>query len=144
MCRLNQEINFMKDRWKLSLYTLLVFSFLFYTGTVYQQVPTGVISTQDALRGKMLWQDKNCTACHQLYGLGGFLGPDLTNVYSAPGKSPDYLKGIILSGTTTMPAFQFSSQEMEDLLAFLQHVDASGLSDPKQFDRKLNGTIESE
>lgn len=133
----------MNDRWKLSLYTLLVLSFLFYTGTVYQQVPTGVVSTQEALRGKMLWQDKNCTACHQLYGLGGFLGPDLTNVYSAPNKTPDYLKGIISSGTTTMPAFQLSPEEMEDLLAFLQHVDASGLSDPKQFSIQANGTIES-
>lgn len=133
----------MKDRWKLNLYTLLVLAFLFYTGTVYQQVPTGAVSTQEALRGKMLWQNKNCTACHQLYGLGGFLGPDLTNVYSAPGKTPGYLKGIIASGTATMPSFQLSSVEMENLLAFLQHVDASGLSDPKQFSIQTNGTIES-
>ena len=32
--------------------------------------------------GRLVWQKYNCHTCHQLYGLGGYLGPDLTNVYS--------------------------------------------------------------
>ncbi len=37
-----------------------------------------------AAAGKLLYQKYNCQACHQIYGLGGYMGPDLTNVYSAP------------------------------------------------------------
>jgi hypothetical protein len=43
-----------------------------------------------------------------------------------------------------MPSFELDENEMDNLLAFLQHVDASGKSDPKNFRRNLDGTIESQ
>ena len=32
-----------------------------------------------ARAGRALWHDHNCQTCHQIYGFGGFLGPDVTN-----------------------------------------------------------------
>ncbi|MCZ6597955.1 MAG: hypothetical protein O7B99_09975, partial [Planctomycetota bacterium] len=29
--------------------------------------------------GLAVWRENNCQACHQVYGFGGFHGPDLTN-----------------------------------------------------------------
>ncbi|MCH7870146.1 MAG: c-type cytochrome, partial [Planctomycetes bacterium] len=33
-----------------------------------------------AKSGLAIWRENNCQACHQIYGYGGFLGPDLTNL----------------------------------------------------------------
>ena len=98
-------------------------------------IPGMVNSTE----GKMLWQQHNCNACHQVYGLGGYLGPDLTNVYSI--KGPAYIRAFLQNGTVIMPNFQLTEQETVALLAFLQDIDASGKSDPRTFIINNNGTI---
>ena len=41
--------------------------------------------SKKAIEGENIWLQKNCNSCHQLYGLGGYLGPDLTNIFSASG-----------------------------------------------------------
>lgn len=128
---------------KILTYILLILAFGVYTGFIYRQ---GALAAdpgmQAAMQGKQIWQEKNCTACHQIYGLGGFLGPDLTNIYSAKGKGPLYIQAFVSGGTNVMPSFNLTRQEMDYLVAFLKHTDASGKSDPKIFKRNLNGTIE--
>jgi nitric oxide reductase subunit C len=124
--------------------TILILAYASYSGAVYWIPITQSNADDQILRGKEIWQQKNCNACHQLYGLGGFLGPDLTNVFSHKGKGPDYIKAFVSGGTATMPAFDLSNQEMESLIAFLQHVDSSGKSDPRKFKITGHGTIESE
>ncbi|MBS1508552.1 MAG: cytochrome c [Bacteroidetes bacterium] len=119
---------------------LLVCLFGVYSGHIYL-TPTTDGSDPAVQAGKMIWQKKNCTACHQLYGLGGFLGPDLTNIYSA--KGPDYIKSFVQGGTATMPAFILSDNELKSLIEFLKHVDETGRSDPRRFKINLNGTIAS-
>lgn len=91
-------------------------------------------------QGKLLWQQNNCSTCHQIYGLGGYLGPDLTNIYSTPAGLP-YLKGIISSGTKQMPGFAFSELEMDAILEYLKSLDQSGISDPRNFTIHSNGNI---
>lgn len=83
-----------------------------------------------AREGKLLFQKYNCIACHQLYGLGGYMGPDLTNVISFPGKGPDYAAVFLRHGTNRMPDFKMSEQEVGELLAFLTYVDGTGISPP--------------
>lgn len=75
-----------------------------------------------------MWQSKNCQACHQLYGLGGYMGPDLTNIISDSIKGPAYASAFIQSGTAKMPKFNLSAAEVNELLAFLTWVDQSGQS----------------
>ncbi|MBS1487259.1 MAG: cytochrome c [Bacteroidetes bacterium] len=118
----------------------LVFLFLMYSAFIYQQ-PVKEETMPEVVRGKMIWQEKNCTACHQLYGLGGFLGPDLTNVYSQEGKGAPYIKAFVQGGTATMPAFNLSEDELNCLVAFLKHTDESGSADPRKFKIRHDGTI---
>jgi nitric oxide reductase subunit C len=87
--------------------------------------PAWVLSPP-AARGLALWRRENCQACHQLHGLGGFLGPDLTNV--AARRTPDELAEVLLEGRRQMPAFALGSGERADLGAFLAEMDRTGLA----------------
>lgn len=95
-----------------------------------------------AMDGAKLWQENNCTACHQLYGLGGYLGPDLTNVIS--NKGPEYAKAFFNSGIKAMPKFNFTNEEKDALVAFLHHVDQTGFFPNNNATSKLSGWVELE
>lgn len=98
--------------------------------------------TVKAREGRLVWQKYNCQSCHQLYGLGGYLGPDLTNVYSAKGKGETFIKAFIRSGTKQMPSFDLSPDEEAQLLEFLRSTDESGIADPRNFRIHFSGMIE--
>jgi nitric oxide reductase subunit C len=130
------------DKFKVLTGVMLVSLFLVYSGFLYLATPFGqetALAEPGAHEGKMLWQEKNCISCHQLYGLGGYLGPDLTNVYSM--KGPAYIKAFLAKGTAVMPDFKLSMVEMDKLVAFLKMTDASGKSDPRTFLIHVDGTI---
>lgn len=97
--------------------------------------------TESADRGKLLFQKHNCIACHQLYGLGGYMGPDLTNVISAQGKGAPYAKAFLMSGTQRMPNFHLNENEINDLLEYLTYIDKTGLSPVKKFTINIDGTV---
>ncbi len=131
----------LSEQKKIIIGGILAGSFFFYSFSLYLAPPANVKGVSAATsHGKLLWQQYNCTACHQVYGLGGFLGPDLTNTYSLRG--PDYIKAFLQSGTVAMPNFHFNEKELNALLAYLQNIDASGKADPKTFIISSNGTIE--
>ncbi|HNI04110.1 MAG TPA: cytochrome c [Flavobacteriales bacterium] len=96
-----------------------------------------------ASRGAQLYRDLNCTACHQLYGLGGYMGPDLTNTMGTPGKGPAYAKAFILHGTQRMPALGVTPEQADDIVAFLQAVDATGTHPIRHIDLTPWGTYRS-
>ena len=129
------------EKHKKSAIILLAFSFLLYTFFIYLQLPQAQTGPDlAAQKGKIIWQKHNCNSCHQMYGLGGYLGPDLTNVYSK--KGPDYIKAFLKSGTEIMPNFHLSNTEKDAMLAFLKETDATGNSDPKSFIINYDGTIQ--
>lgn len=137
------SLNMKSDKFKFWFLIMLSVSFLAYSFELYVAEPpdSGQKFVDGSLedQGKLLWQQKNCTSCHQLYGLGGHLGPDLTNVSSL--RSPEYIEAFLKSGTPVMPDFHLSNQEIEAFKAFLKSVDASGKSDPRTFKLNLDGTI---
>lgn len=106
---------------------LLCISCAAYTVFVYTRGDAGgdKAPSPAARAGMDLWQQKNCQSCHQIYGLGGYLGPDLTNV---AGKGDAYMRAFIKRGTQRMPDFHLSAPEIDRLCAFLHWVDASGKS----------------
>lgn len=106
----------------------LILIFVSYNAIIYLQSNAVVMPemNKQALEGERLYQQYNCTSCHQLYGLGGYLGPDLTNVVSNKRKGYSYVKAILNSGIGTMPTFSFTESEKEALTAFLAHVDSTG------------------
>ena len=72
---------------KLVIFFSLFGLYLLYSVIVYTKGTDCIVSIpveeqSKTNRGKALFQQNNCIACHQLYGLGGYLGPELTNAYS--------------------------------------------------------------
>ena len=107
---------------------MLCLLFAVYSVAVYRYsdpAPAAKIS-EPAAKGQALWREKNCQGCHQIYGLGGYLGPDLTNVISQKGS--DYAATFIRYGSGRMPQFHLQEEEVRSLIAYLQWVDASGKS----------------
>lgn len=116
-----------------------VYNFIIYTSK--DQARPIMLSTE-AIQGQHLWQKNNCWACHQTYGLGGYLGPDLTNVFSAPNKGPAYIKAFLNSGVKSMPKFNFTEDEKEALVIFLKYLDSTGYYPNYKADFKPSGWVE--
>jgi len=135
-----EHLNKKSERVKIIIAAVLLPAFLFYTAYIYVSPPSGrIYSSTEVSRGKAVWQKYNCQACHQVYGLGGFLGPDLTNVYSKRGR--DFIHAFLLTGSPVMPVFKLTNEEMNDLTAFLRNIDSSGTADPRSFKLSIDGTI---
>lgn len=131
------------DKYKIALIIFLTGAFLYYSFFLYSALPVrNSTVNKEALKGKIVWQQYNCNSCHQVYGLGGYLGPDLTNVYSK--KGPGYITAFLKSGTEIMPDFNLQKNEINALLAYLKNIDQSGKSDPRTFTIKKDGTIAQE
>lgn len=105
----------------LALFT--IYNFIIYTD---QSAYGKVKLSEKALQGQKHWQQNNCHSCHQIYGLGGYLGPDLTNVYSFRKRDEKYLKSMFNSGIKAMPRFDFNETEKQELLQFLIEIDQTG------------------
>ena len=123
-----------------SIFFVLCFLFLMYSLFIYSNLPVQPPSVDvKVLAGKTVWQKYNCGACHQVYGLGGYLGPDLTNVYSTRGEN--YIKTFIQSGTKIMPAFSLEKDELNEIVFYLKNIDSSGISNPQSFKINKDGTV---
>lgn len=127
----------------LLILTILIAFFLFYNFTLYtSKSDYGTIVLSDkAVKGENHWLKYNCNSCHQLYGLGGYLGPDLTNVFSAKGKGENYIKAMINSGIKVMPKFNLSEGEKDELVQFLKEVDQTGFYPNINAKVKPNGWV---
>ncbi len=80
-------------------------------------------------RGLAVWRSNNCQVCHQIYGYGGFLGPDLTNRVG-DATSDDEIATLVTSGQGRMPAFDLAADDTEALVAYLRRMNRTGLSQP--------------
>ncbi|MBP6432813.1 MAG: cytochrome c [Ferruginibacter sp.] len=131
------------NRQKVNILAILLLSFVSYSLYLYIELPVKYnAAKKEKHNGKFVWQKYNCNACHQVYGLGGYLGPDLTNTYSLKGN--DYIRAFLKNGTATMPDFHLSAQEMQDILYFLKDIDESGIANPKTFTLNYDGTIKQQ
>ncbi len=118
--------------------------FAVYSANVYTagtETPEPSMLSRNVKNGMALFQDNNCIACHQFYGLGGYMGPDLTNVVSAPDKGADYARAFIENGTDRMPNYNFTTTEIDDLVHFLDFVAASGRYPPRDPVIRWNGMV---
>ena len=86
--------------------------------------------TEEEAAGKRLWEINNCIGCHTLLGEGAYFAPELGNVYTRYGNSTDAIKGFIMSrpkngipGRRSMPQFNFTPDELEEIAQFLKYVD---------------------
>lgn len=93
----------------------------------------------EARRGQQLFQEHNCIACHQFYGLGGYMGPDLTNVISNKGSA--YARAFLMSGTQRMPNFDLNETELDAMVAYLEFVDTTGRYPADKYEINWYGTV---
>jgi len=111
---------------------LLLGCFLSLSLVAYSDYPreVGPPMSPEARRGLEIWRTNNCQVCHQIHGFGGFHGPDLTNRL-ADGVDDVELIQVILTGRGRMPAFEFSDEELDDLMVWLRSINGSGRAQPK-------------
>ena len=86
--------------------------------------------TEQVVAGKRLWEINDCIGCHTLLGEGAYFAPELGNVYTRFGNSTEAIKGFIKSrpangipGRRSMPQFNFTDEELEEIAQFLKYVD---------------------
>ncbi len=121
-----EPMKTMHKRW---IFWSLFLSFFAYSYVVYTSgtsFPKGhSLYTEQAREGKDVFQKYNCISCHQILGLGGYMGPDLTNVVSETNKGENYARAFILSGTNKMPNFNMEKEEIDALIAYLKYIGNS-------------------
>jgi nitric oxide reductase subunit C len=80
--------------------------------------------TDSVVRGKHIWETRNCVGCHTILGEGAYFAPELGNVYKRRGG--EFIKAWIKSqptgapGRRQMPQFNLSDQELDDIVEFLK------------------------
>ncbi|MFK5955183.1 MAG: c-type cytochrome [Planctomycetota bacterium] len=104
---------------------ILVLCFVSQTYLVYADPTETRVLEGEELIGRRVWLANNCQACHQMYGFGGFLGPDLTNVASRL-QQPQLANQLAL-GTGQMPRFELPAEEVQALWAFLSAMNETGI-----------------
>ena len=127
------------------IFGCLFAAFAMYSAYVYTagtRITQAVVLSDEVREGYGLFQSHNCTACHQFYGLGGYMGPDLTNVVSTEGKGPFYARAFLQAGTARMPNFGLTAREIDSLIAFLKYVDSTGKYPLETYRIRWYGTVE--
>jgi len=81
--------------------------------------------SEEAARGREIWLEENCQSCHQIYGFGGFLGPDLTNATER--LTDAQLETVLTVGVLQMPAFAMNEADRNAIAQFLAEVHATGV-----------------
>lgn len=133
--------NTIGNRVVFSILVILVITYNIHLYTQDISSTSAPLLSDTALKGAHLWQENNCTACHQIYGLGGYLGPDLTNIASNPQKGLDYAKAFFNSGVKSMPKFNFTNEEKDQLAAFLNEIDQTGFYPNTEAEFNANGWV---
>jgi nitric oxide reductase subunit C len=117
-----QSISPAGKTWMLSILALcfVIQTYLVYSDTTETRVLEGA-----ELAGRRVWLEHNCQACHQLYGFGGFLGPDLTNAASRLQKPQ--LAAQLALGEGQMPKFDLPEDDVDALWQFLSAMNETGI-----------------
>ena len=128
-----------------NLFIFLILSYISYSVIIYYigtNEKKQEIITPQAANGFHIWQEKNCQSCHQLYGLGGYMGPDITNIMSDSTKGEAFARAFISNGSPKMPNFKLQKGEIDALVVFLKWVDKSGHSRIKQEEVSPSGNYQ--
>lgn len=110
------------------------------------KVPESAFALGDPQRGKAVFENKNCSMCHAVGGVGGRLGPDFAKVdfnYSVTAivgrmwnHGPKMWKAIKTKGLT-VPTF--AQGDMADLIAYLYSLKLEDIQgDPQKGRQVLN------
>jgi nitric oxide reductase subunit C len=111
-------------------------AFVLLTLDTLRRIPTQThqeLMTDAVVRGKHIWEDKNCMGCHTLLGEGAYYAPELTRVYERRG--PDFIGAMLRNpeamypGQRRMQRYDMSDAQIADMVAFFEwigHMDLNG------------------
>lgn len=97
--------------------------------------------TESVKHGKEVWEENMCINCHSIMGEGAYFAPELGNVWERYGghQNPDAARAGIAAwiraqplgaeGRRQMPAYDFTEEEMQALIDFLQWTDGIDAQD---------------
>ncbi|MBW2243650.1 MAG: c-type cytochrome [Deltaproteobacteria bacterium] len=127
--------------------------FLFLTFDTLREIPARQNSeamTESVVRGKHLWDAKNCMGCHTILGEGAYYAPELTRVVERRGKEwiAIFLRDpeAMFPGQRRMTQYDFSEGEIQDVVAFLDWIggiDTNGFPATPDLGRALVVAIEA-
>lgn len=109
--------------------------FLALTVDTFRRIPAQTNAagiTAPVARGKQLWEANNCMGCHTIFGEGAYYAPELTQVYTRRG--PDFIRAMLRDpeamypGQRRMVKYDFTPEQIDDLVAFLQWVGTVDLN----------------
>ncbi len=80
---------------------------------------------EEAVLGKRVWQTHECISCHTLFGNGGYIGDDLTNIVSK--RSSEELLDFMTKPPVMRPNHKklhpgLSLEETKNLISYLEFV----------------------
>lgn len=107
-----------------TFFVLLFAALIFHTETKIPERSKSAELTPAVVRGKHLWETRNCIGCHTLLGEGAYFAPELGNVYKRRGG--DFIKAWMQAQPTgaphrrQMPQFNLNEQQLNDLVEFLK------------------------
>lgn len=109
--------------------------FIGLTVDTFQRIPAqtnAAALSESAIRGKHLFDKKNCMGCHTILGEGAYYAPELTKVYDRRGEA--FIKAMLKDpeamypGQRKMVNYKFSDQEIADLTEFLKWIGTMDLN----------------
>ena len=86
--------------------------------------PSGRCDNPATAPGLAVWRRENCEACHSIYGLGGHVGPDLTNAIRRRGQA--YVSLITQYGKGEMPPLGLSDSDVDAVVNYLIAINELG------------------
>ena len=107
-----------------TFFVLLFAALIFHTETKIPERSKAAELTPAVVRGKHLWETRNCIGCHTLLGEGAYFAPELGNVYKRRGG--EFIKAWMKAMPTgaphrrQMPQFDLNEQQLNDLVEFLK------------------------
>jgi ubiquinol-cytochrome c reductase cytochrome b subunit len=110
----------------MGLTAVVVFGVVGLTYLGANATPAGVVKvpatdgmTAPQLAGLEVYNTQGCTACHQIHGIGGHTGPDLSRA-GYRWEPVDIRKQIVSPKDDRMPAYDgLNPQQVDDLVAYL-------------------------
>ena len=105
-------------------FVLLFAALIMHTETRIPERSKAAEITPAVVRGKHIWETRNCIGCHTLLGEGAYFAPELGNVYKRRG--PDFIKAWMQAqptgapGRRQMPQFHLNDEQLNDLVEFLK------------------------
>ena len=106
----------------------IIYSVVVYTKGTEKNVSYSLTDLEKINSGIELFQQHNCISCHQLYGLGGYLGPELTTAYTDKYRGEAYMRAFLKNGGPRMPKFDLSEEEIDAIISWLKFVDSTAVT----------------